>query len=380
MGWRIFAEHGGGEIHFVEDARAGAGGGVPSGGVPVGARAGAAGLGAQRRGGAEVAFTVAAEGGYSDLLKAKGCTLDVEAGKVPVTVHPVRLIIKTDPETPWAGDVVTYSLGAGSLLPPDMEVAWTAPNNNYECESDSTKPPTAGGGQFRIPFYEKGSYEISAAVCDVSEKSSVSSECKDCSELVNIWNVAYGKYKDIADKLFGEKFQEYTKKLEVYKDKEKKLRACLAVAFYQSCPGNISNSKIPTETTQLIISQLSETFFKADLKPYALVLAGEMDQLAAELMPMKEEMEGLMKEHQQSVKKANDHRQQATECIMSVPERKLCLAVFDALTSGWAFLYPKHSDSPCGPRDPQLQKAGARSMIFNVYSCWGKTFAVEEYE
>lgn len=76
----------------------------------------------------DVVFKVTGEGCYPELLQAKGCSLEVEAGTVPVTVHPVRLIIKTSPETPLAGSVVNYWLGDGSLIPPGMVVTWGIPS------------------------------------------------------------------------------------------------------------------------------------------------------------------------------------------------------------------------------------------------------------
>lgn len=142
----------------------------------------------------DVAFTVATEGPYPELLEEHNCNnMEVESGRVPVIVHPVKLIITYEPEEPWAGDVVSYSLGENSLVPPDMEVQWIAPNNLYtdgNCEV-LTFEPTYTGGMFMFDPHHSCQEYIIAHVCSVVAEVVVSSKCIDCILLYNQWLETY---------------------------------------------------------------------------------------------------------------------------------------------------------------------------------------------
>jgi len=147
----------------------------------------------------DVAFTVATEGPYPELLEEHNCNnMEVESGRVPVIVHPVKLIIKYEPEEPWAGDVVSYSLGEGSLVPPDMEVQWSAPNNLNQCGSSVAQQPTPIGGAFKFPPYKEEYYTISVSVCENVEHVPIKSRCHDCTAYAEEWTKVYVTQYDLA--------------------------------------------------------------------------------------------------------------------------------------------------------------------------------------
>ena len=147
----------------------------------------------------EVAFKVSGEGGYPELLAEKGCVLEVDAGKVPVTVHPVRLVINTSPDTPLAGTVVNYGLGEGSLIPPDMVVTWGIPSTTMDpsnCQFSQTDVH-ALSGSFVLPPTCSGSLPISVEVCDVTVLASVAYECRDCSAQISAWQATYDQLNEL---------------------------------------------------------------------------------------------------------------------------------------------------------------------------------------
>ena len=284
-------------------------------------------------------------------------------------LYVIKYDITTSPDSPWAGDIVTYSLVPGSYVPYHIGLQWAAPNSYIECESNTTRPSTPLGGQFRIPNHMAGDYPVAvSASCGTIQKS-VTSQCKDCTGLVIGYKEALAAHqlvRDEAEAHINDIWLLSCLQMQ-YRNLGIRLGACLTIHAYANIPADQWGN--PTAAVQEFLSELSEQLFIPDTQEIALQLAGEMDQLAAQIKPLQDAYSPLYCEYRGTYGPHKQTQIEATGCIKSVEARKLCESVLNELPAN-STLQGK-AGYPCGVVDPKLLLHTDNWMVFDTLTFFG---------
>jgi hypothetical protein len=280
----------------------------------------------------EVAFKVKGEGCYPELLDANGCVMEAEAGKVPVTVHPVRLIINIQPEEPWAGEVVAYSLEAESLVPPDMAVQWAAINDFADCSGNERSLPSPGGGSFVTPYHRDSESPIIATVCAVVQKMVVTAHCKSCEDVLSSFLAAYNLQNDLVEQILEKQPQALSLQQQI-KLIELKISMLLILEISSGCAS--ANAPGKQDVPKTIAEFLGKAYEAVADQPEQ---ADKLNQYAEELYELMTEyielgFDALYNEYVDQTKITKEKSDDAEACMGSVPYAALCLSTIEQARS-----------------------------------------------
>lgn len=292
----------------------------------------------------EVTFKVKGEGCYPELLADKGCVLEAEAGKVPVTVHPVRLIIKTSPATPLAGTVVNYWLGEGSLIPPGMEVTWAIPSITMDpsnCQFSQTDVH-ALSGTFVLPPSCSGALPIGISVCDVWEGASIAYECRDCSAQISAWRATYDQLNELKITLvefnvaLGEAYQAYgAALLNVMARFGMQFGSAGAGCAVPSLQSWQNAAEGLASASALLADKIADLAENGETNETELEMLNRAMQEAADL---KAQLDELIAEYEEVVEEVNtlmgilpDQAAEVRSCVQAVDSMSLCDGTIEAI-------------------------------------------------
>ena len=285
-------------------------------------------------------------------------------------LYVIKYDITTSPDSPWAGDIVTYSLVPGSYVPYHIDLQWSAPNSYIECESNTTRPPTPLGGQFRIPNHMAGDYPVAVSASCGTKQKTVTSQCKDCVDLINEWNTEYAKFLSIYRGTYRAKAAEWGDKQDKLLVLKQKLTACMALSVV-SCPAN-NNGPV-----RITIEGMAENLFLPGEKIPALQIAEQIDNLVVEIAALRDILEPAYCIYWNGMKNANRLRGPTTQCIQSGEARTLCEETVQSLSSSYAI--NKSVSNPCEIFDPDLPIADQWWTEVIVTTCWGTVYEAQVF-
>ena len=299
---------------------------------------------------------------------------EAHACEANMSLHIESYDITTSPDNPWAGDVVSYKLSPKSYIPLHDSVHWTAPNDFYECESDAAQPPTALGGQFRIPNHKDGDYTVAVSASCGTVQKTVTSQCKDCTDLLVVWKEALNKHNAARDAAINfpapDELRELNMLQEEYYILGQGLRGCLLIHLLQNVPDDPFGGA--GEAVRAFVSELSEQLFQPNMEEEAMQLANRMDQIVPRIKILTEKYAPLYCEFRKTLELTKPANIAATACIMSVEARKLCESTQSELSSAGHNSYPYPPGNPCEVVNPDLYKPYDNWRTFDTLSFWGK--------